>query len=177
MDNKAPQSSLWASLLALSMAAAACIMACGGSDKRAKIPEETPESLEVLAEDPRRNEGAAGDAAEEEARAQRITGLPPATEPIRQDACGIPLAVSIEAMITPEGVVRIQEELVKKGFLPKNSYKRGHLEASTLAAILALQKQADLPLVGLPTYSTVEALGLAPSTVFTTGDANCEEGA
>lgn len=164
-------------MFVLSIAAAAGGMGCGGSEKRATLPEETSESLEVLAEDPRRDEAAEGEEAEGEAREDPITGLPRATKPSRQDPCGIPLAVSVEAMISPEGIVRIQEELVKKGLLPKDSYKRGHLESATLAAILALQKQADLPPVGLPTYSTVEALGLDPESVFMTGDANCEVGA
>src|SRR5690606_34645395 len=121
-------------------------------------------SLEVLAEDPRRDELAEGEEGEGETEADEpeITGLPPATEPTRFDPCGIPLAVSIEAMIQPKAIVRIQEELVKEGLLAQNTYKEGQLESATVAALIALQKQEDLPPVGLPTYSTVEALGLEP---------------
>lgn len=167
-----PRSSVWASLLALCIAAAASGIGCR-TGKPAKIPENTAKSLELLAEDPRRDELAEGAEDEE----QQGTGLPRATEPTRYDPCGIPLAVSIEAMISPKAIAGIQEALVEKGLLAPDTYNDGELESATLAAIIALQKQADLPPVGLPTYSTVEALGLDPRLIFTTGDPNCEEGA
>lgn len=169
-----PRSSVWASLLALCIAAAASGIGCR-TGKPAKIPENTAKSLELLAEDPRRDELAEGE--DGEAQEAQSAGLPPATEPTRYDPCGIPLAVSIEAMISPKAIAGIQEALIEKGLLAQDTYNDGELESSTLAAIIALQKQADLPPVGLPTYSTVEALGLDPRLIFTTGDPNCEEGA
>lgn len=166
--------STWSSLLLLSVAVAASGIGCGTGD-RGKLPEDTAESLEVLAEDPRRDEPVEGD--EDQADEAQLSGLPPATKPTRYDPCGIPIAVSIEAMISPKAIVRIQEALVEKGLLGQNTYNEGELESATVGALIALQKQADLPPVGLPTYSTIEALGLDPSSIFTTGDPNCEEGA
>jgi hypothetical protein len=120
------------------------------------VPEGPPRTLELLG---------AGMGDEE---------LPLATEPLRRDACGVPLALSTAGLMQPAGVRQVQARLVEEGMLAAGDYREGALDAATIAAIMDLQRREDIPTVGLPTYSTVRALGIELDEAFRTGDETCE---
>jgi hypothetical protein len=123
-----------------------------------RVPEGTPSLLARLAE--------------EEPPAGEAPG--PQLPPLRRDRCGLPVVVSVESLFAPGGVRHVQESLVARGVLREQTYRPGELDESTLTAVREFQEQVELPAVGLPTYSTVRALGLDVDAVFTSGDAVCE---
>ena len=142
------------------VASALAVMLCSCPRVReepVRVPEDPPATLELF--------GASLDDDEE---------LPPATEPLRRDACGVPLALSSAGLMGPEGIGRVQSRLVEEGILAAGDYQEGSLDATTIAAIVELQGREDLPQVGLPTYSTVRALGIDLDEAFHTGDESCE---
>src|SRR5690606_6113024 len=100
-------------------------------------------------------------------------GFPPT--PARRDRCGIPVVTALEDLMRPAGIRLVQRRLVEESLLADGRYRVGRLDEATLGAVLAFQERADLPAVGLPTYATVEALGLDLDAVFLTGrGADCQ---
>lgn len=148
-------------LIAGQMWAASCARP---GNKRAEIPTEPAESLEILAED-----------APDPQADDQVQAFPPASDPIRRGACGIPLAVSIEAMFQDEGIQIVQRALIQRGLLSKDARVPGELDSATLEAIAELQRANDLPVVGLPTYATLRLLDIEPDEVLRTGDPRCDK--
>ena len=72
---------------------------------------------------------------------------------------------------TPQGLMRegaerrIQERLHARGLLHADPYT-GALDGETRAALRTFQKSQGLPVTGLPSYETVDHLGLDLDAVF-----------
>lgn len=145
---------------ALGLATSLVISAVGcRQEPPPQVPDSPPEALEALAEE--RQEGSQVE-------------FPAAREPTRRGPCGIPMAVSMEGLMKPNGIRRIQQKLEQEGLLASGEYRPLELDAATLRALLEFQRQRELPAVGLPTYGTVRALGLELPAVFLTGGESCE---
>ncbi len=145
------------SLLCLMLGA----LACGHSARTPQpIPEHPPASLAPIA-----NQGA-GDAG----------AVFPAGRAATRGPGGIATAVSPEGLLRPDGAGHIQDRLVQLGLLRPGTFQSGKLDDNTLAALMSLQREKHLPVVGLPTYATVEALGLSPDEVYLSGQADCPDG-
>ena len=78
----------------------------------------------------------------------------------------IPVATGSAALIEPGGVVLVQHRLVERGYLSPSALREGRLGSSTRAALRRFQAAEGLPATGVPTYLTVERLGLEPERVF-----------
>jgi hypothetical protein len=149
----------YAPLCLLCLMAAA--LACGhGARTPQPIPEHPPASLAPIA-----NQGS-GDAG----------ATFPAGRAATRGSCGIVTAVSPEGLLRPDGAGHIQDRLVQLGLLRPGTFQSGKLDDNTLSALMRLQREKHLPVVGLPTYATVEALGLAPDEVYLSGQTDCPDG-
>ena len=138
--------------------------ACGGGAK--PIPQAPPSTIAVVADEDQPGPAGAGDAGP--------SGDEPrgAAPPLRRDDCGVAIAVSMEGLMVPGGVERMQRALVARELLSA-PYRDGQLDRPTLEAILELQRRSELPAVGLPSYASVRALGIDPSDVFVSGSSGC----
>jgi hypothetical protein len=86
----------------------------------------------------------------------------------QQGATGIPVAMSADALMCPGASVRIQRALRARGLLDEKARVSG-LDDATRAALRSFQMKRGLPATGLPSYSTVRALGLRVDEVFVHG--------
>ncbi len=68
-------------------------------------------------------------------------------------------------LLRPGAQRELQQRLVERGFLTAAQVS-GHLDADTQTALLRFQKAVGLAETGLPSYGTVEKLGLAPERLF-----------
>jgi hypothetical protein len=89
----------------------------------------------------------------------------PAPATARRDAAGIVTSTAPAGLLSPGAEGQIQAALIARGFLPP-ARRSGRLDDPTRDALLAFQARADLPRTGLPSYGTVERLGLRPRVVF-----------
>lgn len=79
----------------------------------------------------------------------------------------VPVASTPQGLMHDGGEKRIQERLHAKGLLGAEDCT-GAFNAHTRDALRAFQKAEGLPTTGLPSYETVEHLGLDLATVFRT---------
>jgi hypothetical protein len=142
--------------LHVGLVCAVVLVACQRDRPDVAKPTESRDPLETIAREP--------------------TGFSTQADPTRRDACGVPLAVSPEGLIRPEAIGSVQQRLVEEQLLADGGFRRGTLDAPTLDAILELQRREELPETGVPTYATIEALGLDRGEVFHAGEAECERG-
>ena len=77
----------------------------------------------------------------------------------------VPVASTPQGLMHDGGQKRIQERLHAKGLLAADDCT-GEFNAHTRDALRAFQKAEGLPTTGLPSYETVEHLGLKLETVF-----------
>ena len=93
----------------------------------------------------------------------------PATKPDHEQAVETGIAVAS----TPQGLMRdgaetkIQQRLRARGLL-RAEQCNGQLDGATLQALRAFQKREGLPTTGLPSYETVDHLGLDLDAIFHT---------
>lgn len=149
------------------------VAACGSGAK--PVPKAPPSTIAVVADEDEPGQGWPGEGKAGEKDGGDEDGgdaARPAEPALRRDACGIPVAVSMEALMLPGGIARIQQRLVARELLSP-PYSDDELDQATLEAILELQRRAELPRVGLPSYATVRALGIDPAQVFASGSARC----
>jgi hypothetical protein len=95
---------------------------------------------------------------------------PAAVPPTRPDPqlgaeTGIPVARTPEGLLRDGAEKRIQERLRARGLLRADQCT-GQLDADTRRALRTLQKSQGLPTTGLPSFETVEHLGLDLDTIF-----------
>jgi hypothetical protein len=83
-------------------------------------------------------------------------------------ATGIPVAMSPDALMRPGAAERLQRALRAQGLLDPKARLSG-LDDATRAALRSFQMKRGLPATGLPSYSTVRALGLRVDEVFVHG--------
>lgn len=100
--------------------------------------------------------------------ADQVTpGRKTASGPTR-DISGIPVAVSPSGLMRPGAERLLQVALAARGFLTERQIT-GTFSEATREALRRLQIATGLPATGLPSYATVEALGLEPGRIFHTG--------
>jgi len=89
------------------------------------------------------------------------------TKPDHQVAAetDVPVASTPQGLMHDGGEKRIQERLHAKGLLAAADCT-GEFNAHTRDALRAFQKAEGLPTTGLPSYETVQHLGLKLETVF-----------
>ncbi len=150
--------------------------ACGGGEPPLQVPKQPPETLAVLVAPTPESEQMAGDGTEKSGGERARLAFPLTKQPVRRDACGIPIAVSPVLLMRPGSVERLQQRLLERKFLEQGAFATGELDAATLTALAKAQDAADLPVVGIPNYATLEALDLSPVEIFMTGEATCEGG-
>jgi hypothetical protein len=80
---------------------------------------------------------------------------------------GTPVASTPQGLMHEGGEKKIQERLRAKGLLSAEQCT-GELDAPTRDAIRQFQKAEGLPASGLPSYETVDHLGLSLEVVFRT---------
>ncbi len=78
---------------------------------------------------------------------------------------GIPVASTPQGLMREGAERRIQERLHARGLLDA-SESSGALDADTRAALRTFQKSQGLPATGLPSYETVDHLGLDLDVIF-----------
>lgn len=93
----------------------------------------------------------------------------PATKPDHERALetGIPVASTPQGLMREGAEKKLQERLHAKGFLSTDQYS-GQLDPDTRAALRTFQKSQHLPTTGLPSYETVDRLGLDLDAIFYT---------
>lgn len=79
----------------------------------------------------------------------------------------IPVATGSSALFQPGGIALVQGRLSDRGYLARPN-PAGRLDSSTRAALVRFQQEQQLPCTGVPTYMTVERLGLEVERVFRT---------
>jgi hypothetical protein len=91
----------------------------------------------------------------------------PATNPKVERAAdtGTPVASTPQGFMHDGAERKIQERLRKKGLLTE-AQLTGQLDTDTQTALVQFQKREGLPTTGLPSYETVEHLGLELDTIF-----------
>jgi len=91
----------------------------------------------------------------------------PATKPDHERAAEtrIPVASTPQGLMREGAEKKLQERLRDKGLLAANQLS-GQLDPDTRAALRTFQKQEGLPTTGLPSYETVDRLGLDLDTIF-----------
>ncbi len=91
----------------------------------------------------------------------------PATKPDHELGAetGIPVASTPQGLMRDGAEKRIQERLRARGLLRADQCT-GQLDADTRAALRTFQKSEGLPTTGLPSYETVDHLGLDLDTIF-----------
>lgn len=85
------------------------------------------------------------------------------------DASGIPVAISPGAMLRAGAAREIDVRLAEQGLLEAGQVN-DQLDDATQQGLQRAQRRAGLPATGMPSYATVEALGLSPEDVFQTSD-------
>ena len=78
---------------------------------------------------------------------------------------GVPFAPAPEGLLRPGAVEAIQARLRGQGLLASSNHS-GRLDAPTREALRRFQGHQDLPATGLPSYRTIETLGLDPDKAF-----------
>jgi hypothetical protein len=78
---------------------------------------------------------------------------------------GIPVASTLQGLMREGAERRIQERLHARGLLHGGEYT-GALDGETRAALRTFQKSQGLPVTGLPSYETVDHLGLELDAIF-----------
>lgn len=93
----------------------------------------------------------------------------PATKPDHERAAetGIPVASTPQGLMREGAEKKLQERLRDKKLLSADQ-RSGQLDPDTRAALRRFQKQEGLPTTGLPSYETVDKLGLDLDTIFYT---------
>jgi hypothetical protein len=93
----------------------------------------------------------------------------PATKPDHERAVetGLAVASSPQGLMQPGAERRLQERLRAKGLL-REEQCNGQLDGDTRAALRQFQKSEGLPTTGLPSYETVDHLGLDLDQIFHT---------
>jgi len=93
----------------------------------------------------------------------------PATKPDHERAAetGIPVASTPQGLMREGAEKKIQQRLRDKGFLGADQVT-GQLDPDTRAALRTFQKHEGLPTTGLPSYETVDKLGLDLDAIFHT---------
>lgn len=91
----------------------------------------------------------------------------PATKPPHERAAqtDIPVASAPDGLMKPGAETKLQERLHAKGLLGPGPYA-DHLDDRTRAALRTFQEKEGLPATGLPSYETVQRLGLDLDTIF-----------
>ena len=92
--------------------------------------------------------------------------------------CGIPTLVSARGLLEPAAEARIRAALAARGHLeestppvpaaPRQGADTLKLGADTRRALASFQQQEGLPVTGLPSYQTLQRLGLALDEVLVT---------
>lgn len=92
-----------------------------------------------------------------------------ATKPDHEQAVetGIPVASTPQGLMKPGAEKRVQEGLRAKGLL-RPEQCNGQLDAATRAALRKFQKSEGLPTTGLPSYETLDHLGVDLDDIFHT---------
>ena len=93
----------------------------------------------------------------------------PPTKPDHEMAAetGIPVASAPQGLLQEGAEKRIQTRLRAKGLLPAEQLS-GQLDAETRDALRRFQKSEGLPATGLPSYETIDHLGLSLDSIFHT---------
>jgi hypothetical protein len=93
----------------------------------------------------------------------------PATKPDHEPAAetGIPVASTPQGLMKDGAEKKIQERLRAKRLL-RAEQCNGQLDADTREALRQFQKSEGLPTTGLPSYETVDHLGLSLDAIFHT---------
>jgi hypothetical protein len=91
----------------------------------------------------------------------------PATNPKVERAAetGTPVASTPEGFLHDGAERKIQDRLRRKGLLTE-AQLTGELDSDTQKALAQFQKREGLPTTGLPSYETVEHLGLELDAIF-----------
>jgi peptidoglycan hydrolase-like protein with peptidoglycan-binding domain len=91
----------------------------------------------------------------------------PATKPDHEHAAqtDIPVASTPQGLMKEGAEKKLQERLREKGLL-EPAQCTGRLDPDTRAALRRFQKSQGLPATGLPSYETVDRLGLDLDTIF-----------
>jgi murein L,D-transpeptidase YcbB/YkuD len=91
----------------------------------------------------------------------------PATKPEheRGEETGTPIASTPQGLLREGAERKIQERLRAKGLL-REAQVTGSFDASTQETLRQFQRREGLPATGLPSYETVEHLGLKLDSVF-----------
>ena len=98
--------------------------------------------------------------------------VPAAVPPTKPDhelakETGIPVASAPQGLMRPGAEQRIQERLRRKELL-RAAQVTGQLDTDTREALRAFQKSEGLPTTGLPSYETIDHLGLDLDQIFHT---------
>lgn len=90
-----------------------------------------------------------------------------ATKPEHEQAreTGTPVASTPQGLMHDGGERKLQERLRARGLLEEDEVT-GQLDLPTQEALRKFQKSKGLPTTGLPSYQTVEALGLKLDTIY-----------
>ncbi len=92
----------------------------------------------------------------------------PAPQPKPEFEAGRPqLSPSPTGIMTEDGVLRVQDALVKRGYLETRN-KNGVLDGATSAALRKFQGDEEVAKTGAPDRETVRKLGLSIDDVFRT---------
>ena len=93
----------------------------------------------------------------------------PATKPDHERVAetGIPVASTPQGLMREGAEKKIQERLRDKGLLGADQCS-GQLDPDTRAALRTFQKREGLPTTGLPSYETIDKLGLDLDEIFYT---------
>ncbi|HEY4184032.1 MAG TPA: peptidoglycan-binding domain-containing protein [Polyangia bacterium] len=93
----------------------------------------------------------------------------PATKPDHEHAAetGISISSTPQGLMQPGAEKLLQERLRDRGLL-RQEQCNGQLDTPTRAALREFQKSEGLPTTGLPSYETVDHLGLDLDVVFHT---------
>jgi Putative peptidoglycan binding domain/Domain of Unknown Function (DUF748) len=123
---------------------------------RARTPQRPPEQAwRVLIEDKRPR-----------AQPRPVSVVARPTAERAETALGeIPLSLSPAGLLRPGAERLLQKALIRRGALSPG-HVTGKLDETTRAGLARFQADVGLAATGLPTYSTVRALGLAAAEVF-----------
>lgn len=93
----------------------------------------------------------------------------PRTDPVLEHGAetGIAVSSSPQGLLREGAELRLQRRLKARGLLSEAECT-GRLDAPTLRALRAFQKSEGLPTTGLPSYETVDHLGLELDDIFHT---------
>ena len=94
----------------------------------------------------------------------------PPTKPDHELAAetGIPVASTPQGLMRDGAETKIQQRLRARGFLNAAQSTTGQLDADTRQALRLFQKQEGLPTTGLPSFETIDHLGLDLDAIFHT---------